>query len=46
MGSGHPLENNKYVYGFLKKISIWTPPPLEKIGHPPLENNGPPLDSW
>ena len=34
-GSGHPpLENSKYVHGFLKKLAFG-PAPLEKVWHPP-----------
>ena len=30
-GSGHPpLENNKYVHGFLKKLAFGPPPPRGK----------------
>ena len=48
-GSGHPpLENNKYVHGFLKKLAFDSPHPPGKslTTPPPLENNGPTLDPW
>ena len=35
-GSGHtPLENNKYVHGFLKKLAFGPPPPWKKFDPPP-----------
>ena len=33
-GSGHPLENNNYVHGFLKKLAFG-PPPGKSLTSPP-----------
>ena len=43
-GPDTPLENNKYVHGFLKNLAFGPPHPGQSLTPPPLENNGPPLD--